>query len=219
MEEAAESGCVAFKCASAYDRGLTLKLRPKRMLSALGVCRSHRTGYLPFPELYLPGNLQNLRRARHPLQVHTGLGKMQKSSCRYLTEAIRRESAHKICPVPWQLSLADDLCGLAFSSETSMLISRWLPIISTAAAERLLSELFGYLRCRSDFLGLRYLDVRGQSGCFYWPYAKCWQRCSHSGLKPAFSSGTCQRTLRGFSPSMLNGSIIKTRNNSKEEFS
>lgn len=142
MEEAAESGCVAFKCASAYDRGLDFEAASKEdAQKALASADPTEQDIFHFQNYIFQEICRICAGLDIPLQVHTGLGKMLKSSCRYLTEAIRRNPHTKFVLFHGSYPWLDDLCGLAFSFRNVYVDLCWLPIISTAAAERLLSEL------------------------------------------------------------------------------
>ena len=142
MEEAAESGCVAFKCASAYDRGLDFEAASKEdAQKAFASADPTEQDIFHFQNYIFQEICRICAGLDIPLQVHTGLGKMQKSNCRYLTEAIRRNPHTKFVLFHGSYPWLDDLCGLAFSFRNVYVDLCWLPIISTAAAERLLSEV------------------------------------------------------------------------------
>ncbi len=142
--EKKQQGCVALKCATAYDRGLDFEETTRdRAQKAFG-----RGGYevteadiKAFQDYIFFQAAKIAAEADLPFQCHTGLGKLERSNAMWLKEAISKNPDTKFvlfhCGYPW----LDDINGLLHCYPNVYPDLCWLPIISTSAAHRMLNEM------------------------------------------------------------------------------
>lgn len=141
-----QNGCVALKCAAAYDRGLNFKKTEKE--KAEKAFQSGKTpGLIQKKEIedfqnYIFYDICNFAAVHQiPLQCHTGLGILHKTSAIYLQEVISDNPETKFVLFHGNYPWIDDLCGLVCTYRNVYVDFCWLPIISTSEAKRFLEKL------------------------------------------------------------------------------
>lgn len=136
------AGCVAIKCASAYDRPLDFKpvskeraARAYRSESATPEEKRDFQDYVFFELCRIAAELDL------PFQCHTGLGLLDRTNAMMLREAIAANPDTRFVLFHGGYPWTQDIAALAhfFPNVTTDLC--WLPILSTTAAERFLSEM------------------------------------------------------------------------------
>lgn len=139
-------GCVALKCAAAYDRGLDFK-NTKKEDAEKAFYSGMISGVITKKEI---DDFQNYVfydicafAAKHqiPLQCHTGLGLLRKTSAIYLQDAISDNPDTKFVLFHGNYPWMDDLCGLVCTYRNVYVDFCWLPIISTAEAGKFLEKI------------------------------------------------------------------------------
>ena len=133
-------GCVALKCAIAYDRGLDFELvtREQAQKGLFGGSAAHRKAYQDY---LFQKVCEFAAEAGLPLQVHTGMGQLSGARALSLKEAVSRNPDTKFvlfhCSYPW----LGDVCALMHLYPNVYPDICWLPILSPTAARRILHEL------------------------------------------------------------------------------
>ncbi|MDD4080927.1 MAG: amidohydrolase family protein [Eubacteriales bacterium] len=141
LAEAKASGCVAFKCALAYDRGMDFKDGDwDRAQKAFGDSPG-KGDILAFQNVVMHAICQAAEELGKPLQIHTGLGLMNKSDAMRLQPLISRYPGVTFLLMHGGYPWTADIAGLCHNYPNVWADLCWLPLISTAAAERLLDEL------------------------------------------------------------------------------
>lgn len=142
IKKRAEAGFVALKSALAYDIGLDF--RPvSRERAEKAFLNSHATEeeIRDFQNYVFYEICRLAAKYDLPLQCHTGLGRLDKTSARYMTKVIMDNPKTKFVLFHGSYPWMDDLCALAFSMQNVYIDFCWLPTISTSAAERMLEEV------------------------------------------------------------------------------
>ncbi|MEN8192121.1 MAG: amidohydrolase family protein [Bacteroidota bacterium] len=139
-----EKGAVAIKCALAYDRGLdftTVEKEKAEIALSKGNSKLSDEEIKDFQD-YLFFKLCEIAAGLDmPLQVHTGLAKLQKSNAMQLREAIELNHKTKFVLFHGSYPWLDDIFGLTHNYSNVYPDMCWLPLISTSAAERFLHEI------------------------------------------------------------------------------
>lgn len=139
-----EQGCVALKCATAYERGLDFEAVSREVAS--GVLRKPPYEQSPmdvknFQDYIFEQICQIAAKVALPLQIHTGMGLLAKTRAMELQNVIGRKPDTKFvlfhCSYPWM----DDIHGLLRVYPNVYPDLCWLPLLSTSAAIRMLHEL------------------------------------------------------------------------------
>lgn len=141
--EKKEAGCIALKCALAYDRGLDFKETDREKaenvfnnISALIETESrHFQDYLFYQICNIAAELDL------PLQIHTGLGQLHDTNALQLREVIEKHPETKFVLFHGGYPWLQDVCALTHNFTNVYIDVCWLPIISTTAARRFLSEI------------------------------------------------------------------------------
>jgi predicted TIM-barrel fold metal-dependent hydrolase len=136
------AGCVALKCASAYDRPLDFQPVPKeraaRAYQSAGASASEIKDfqdYVFFELCHIAAELDM------PFQCHTGLGLIDRTNALMLREAIACNPDTRFVLFHGSYPWMHDIAALAHFFPNVYTDLCWLPIISTNAAERFLSEM------------------------------------------------------------------------------
>jgi hypothetical protein len=135
------AGCVALKLAIAYERDIVFENNdPAKAEAALnsadeGVVRDYQD--------YIVHRLADISEKHGlPIQIHTGLGKLDRSRAIGLRNLIERKPDTRFvlfhCGYPWM----DDVLGLLHNFRNVYPDLCWLPLISTSAAIRFIREAF-----------------------------------------------------------------------------
>ena len=137
-------GCIALKCALAYDRDLHFQGADKAQANRALTCSdAERTpeDIRVFQDYLFQQICEISAEAGLPLQCHTGLGLLQGSQAIHLAQAIARNPDTKFvmlhCGFPW----TDDVSGLLHNYTNVYPDLSWLPILSPAAAKQMIHQL------------------------------------------------------------------------------
>jgi len=142
--EKQRQGCVAMKLPIAYDRGLDFVETPKQV--AQEAFERLKSGsrfedVKAFQDYLLFEVCRIAAETGLPLQVHTGLGKIQRSNAMWLEEAIRKNPGTKFillhCSIPW----IEDTLALMRTFPNVYPDLSWLPNFSTELSVRMLHNL------------------------------------------------------------------------------
>lgn len=136
-----QKGCVAIKIAIAYERGIDFlnddKSKAEKVFLEDNPTQSQIKDfqdYVMFCICRLAGKLDM------PVQIHTGLGKLEKSNALSLKRIIHENPDTKFslfhCGYPWM----DDVMALLHNYRNVYPDLCWLPLISTGAAIRFIRE-------------------------------------------------------------------------------
>jgi hypothetical protein len=135
-------GCVALKCAAAYDRSLDFQPVPKeragrayRSKSATAHQIRDFQDYVFFELCHLAAELDM------PFQIHTGLGCLDRTNALQLREAIAQNPKTRFALFHGGYPWTADIAALASFFPNVYTDLCWLPILSTSAAERFLHEM------------------------------------------------------------------------------
>ena len=152
-----KDGCVALKLAIAYERDLAFEnTDPAKASLALQAARNEK-GLSPTGNGTSLANQTEIRNYQDyvvyrlaglaadsgmPFQIHTGLGKLDRSNAICLRRLIDRNPETRFvlfhCGYPWM----DDVLGLLHNYRNVYPDLCWLPLISTSAAIRFIREAF-----------------------------------------------------------------------------
>jgi len=139
-----KQGCIALKCALAYDRDLNFQNADKAQANRALTCTdAERTPEdIRVFQNYLFQKICEISAGTGlPLQCHTGLGLLQGSQAINLTQAIARNPDTKFvllhCGFPW----TDDISGLLHNYTNVYPDLSWLPILSPTAAKQMINQL------------------------------------------------------------------------------
>lgn len=139
-----KQGCIALKCALAYDRDLHFRSADKAQANRALTCTdSERTpeDVRVFQDYLFQQICEISAETGLPLQCHTGLGLLQGSRAIHLTQAIARNPDTKFvllhCGFPW----TDDICGLLHNYANVYPDLSWLPLLSPTAAKQMIHQL------------------------------------------------------------------------------
>ncbi|MDD3571988.1 MAG: amidohydrolase family protein [Eubacteriales bacterium] len=150
LGEAKASGCVAFKCALAYDRDLDFAEGDwDRAQKAFGE-HPDKEDIRAFQNIVMGAVCEASAALNLPLQIHTGLGLMDRSDALQLRFLISRHPEVSFILMHGGYPWTADIAGLCHNYPNVWADLCWLPLISTAAAERLLDELIDV--CNADRL-------------------------------------------------------------------
>lgn len=142
LVEQKTADCVVLKCALAYDRGLdfgrTAKAEAQR---ALGNDDPTEADVLLFQDYVFDHVCRIAAELELPIQIHTGLGLMKRSSAMQLQPLIDRHPHTTFLLMHGSYPWTSDIAGLCHVYPNVWADLCWLPLISPTAAHRLLHEL------------------------------------------------------------------------------
>ena len=139
-----EDDAVAIKCAIAYDRGLDFNIVPKNRAELALSKKGQEVTSQEIKDFqdYLFFELCNISAELNmPLQIHTGLAKLQKSNAMQLRMAIELNRKTKFVLFHGSYPWIEDIFGLTHNYPNVYTDMCWLPLISTSAAERFFHEI------------------------------------------------------------------------------
>lgn len=148
LRDRKKAGCVLFKCALAYDRGLDFGPADKALAQKAMRENPEEPEVLAFQNLVMETVCQTAEETGTPLQIHTGLGLMQRSAAMALQPLIARHPGVSFILMHGSYPWTQDIAGLCHAYPNVWADLCWLPLISSAAAERLLHELIDV--CNAD---------------------------------------------------------------------
>lgn len=135
-------GCVALKCAIAYDRGLDFERTDKAQAAAAYMNPSATHQQIKhFGDYVFYRICQAAATYELPMQIHTGLGKMHKTNAMQLLNTIEDNPNTQFVLFHGSYPWTQDVCGLVHNYKNVYADLCWLPLISTTACEKLLYEL------------------------------------------------------------------------------
>ena len=148
LREKKRAGCVAFKCALAYDRGLDFG--PGNRAQAQKAMGQHpeAADIRAFQNLVMDKICQVAEEINIPMQMHTGLGLMNQSRAMVLQPLIARYPQVTFLMMHGGYPWTSDIPGLCNVYANVWVDLCWLPLISTSAAVRFLDELIDV--CNAD---------------------------------------------------------------------
>ena len=136
MEKAKKNGAVAFKCASAYERGLDFyKATAKQAQAALTKKSPTDKEISDFQSYIFYKICEKSADLDMPLQVHTGLGQVEKTGALNLARAIKDNKNTKFVIFHMSFPCYTEALSLAFNFPNVYLDLCWIPIISEKLAK------------------------------------------------------------------------------------
>lgn len=141
ISEMKAKGCVALKIAIAYERDLRFENRDiSKARIAYGTECPKDDEIKNFGDYVMFELCRIAAELNIPVQIHTGLGKLEKSNAIHLKKLIEYNPATRFslfhCGYPWM----DDILGLLHNYRNVYPDLCWLPLISTSAAIRFIRE-------------------------------------------------------------------------------
>ena len=134
-------GCCALKIAIAYERGLDFEDVPYEAAeAAFGNPDPTPEEKKRFTDYVMYRIAEIAAKLDIPIQIHTGLGILQKSNAMQLRDLIDANPKTNFVLFHGSYPWMDDVLGLACRYRNVYPDTCWLPIISTSAAIRFLSE-------------------------------------------------------------------------------
>ncbi len=139
--EQKDMGRKMLKCALAYDRGLDFGPSDKSSAQRAMCADPSMEDIVYFQDYIFDHICKSAARLNMPLQIHTGLGKMDKSNAMQLRYMISANPETTFVLMHGSYPWISDIAGLAHVFKNTWVDLCWLPLISGAAATRLLDEL------------------------------------------------------------------------------
>lgn len=146
LEKQIHKGCVALKCAAAYDRGLNFRKTNKENAEKAFLLGKNqefirKEEVIDFQNYIFYDICKFAAEHQIPVQCHTGLGLLYQTSAIYLQEVISDNPDTKFVLFHGNYPWMDDLCGLVCTYRNVYVDFCWLPIISTCEAGRFLEKI------------------------------------------------------------------------------
>ena len=135
------AGCAALKCAAAYDRGLDFMEATKQQAQRAMTKNPDALSIRHFQDYVFDGVCACAAEIKLPVQIHTGLGLMVKSDAMRLQPLIARHPNTAFVLMHGSYPWTGDIAGLLNTYPNVWADLCWLPLISAAAALRLIHEL------------------------------------------------------------------------------
>lgn len=136
-----QAGCAALKCALAYDRSLAFGEATKEQAQRAMVEDPDTVDINGFQNYVFDCVCKIAAQLNMPVQIHTGLGLMMGSNAMQLQPLIARNPGTTFLLMHGSYPWVSDIAGLTHAYSNVWADLCWLPLISTAAAHRLLHEL------------------------------------------------------------------------------
>lgn len=139
-----KQGCVALKCAAAYERGLDFRPVSRHRAEKVFKKKPHEQspGDIKDFQDYIFGEICKIAaKLNLPLQCHTGMGLLNKSRALELSDVIERNPDTKFVLLHGGYPWMEDVNGLLRTYPNVYPDLCWLPLLSTSAAVRMLHEL------------------------------------------------------------------------------
>ncbi len=136
-------GCVALKCASAYDRALNFEPASRdEAARAMRAGANATAGEIRAFQDWVFFQLCRIAAEEDlPFQCHTGLGQIDRTNALQLLSAIRQNPETRFVLFHGGYPWTADIAALAHNFPNVYVDLCWLPILSTSAAERFLNEM------------------------------------------------------------------------------
>lgn len=153
IKEHHKKGAVSIKCAIAYDRGLDFEFVTKSQAKKVFDVKDdnyNQTDIKAFQDYVFLQVCKIAAELDIPLQVHTGLGKLYKSNANYLQPVIEANPDTRFVLFHGSYPWTGDIMGLVHVFPKNVFPDIcWLPLVSTDAAIRMLSELIEVANAQS----------------------------------------------------------------------
>ena len=147
IEEGRKKKCVCIKCASAYDRSIAFDIIGERLARQIFRKSFEKGEPLDAKEIKFFGDfimnyiLSKVRNLDVPVQIHTGLAKVEGSNPINLVNMLRKYNDITFILLHGGYPWIREFAILGFSFPNVYLDLCWLPIISPSACKTLLKEL------------------------------------------------------------------------------
>ena len=141
LKERKQAGCVALKCALAYDRSLAFGEATKEEAQRAMVNEPDMMDIKKFQDYVFDCVCKMAAQLNMPIQIHTGLGLMVGSNAMQLQPLIARNTDTTFLLMHGSYPWIGDIAGLTHNYPNVWADICWLPLISSAAAYSLLHEL------------------------------------------------------------------------------
>lgn len=148
FKEKKDKGCSVLKCALAYDRTLSFGIATKEQAQKAMCDNPRKEDIEAFQDYIFNFICKTAVKVNMPVQIHTGLGLMNKTNAMQLQPLIERNPNTTFWLMHGSYPWIQDILGLCHAYPNVWADLCWLPLISTQAAKNLLSELIDV--CNSD---------------------------------------------------------------------
>lgn len=139
-----KEGCVALKCAIAYERGLDFypvsEADAEIALKSNGKMLTQKN-IDDFQSYVFYKLCEIAARLDIPFQIHTGLGQIEKTRAIYLTRAVKDHPSTKFILFHLSFPYIDDVISLAHNFDNVYPDVCWVPLLSVHAAEEAINRL------------------------------------------------------------------------------
>lgn len=139
--EQKQAGCVVLKCALAYDRALDFEEATKAEAQRAMGRDADEQDIILFQDYIFDQVCRIAAELDLPLQIHTGLGLMNRTNAMQLQPMIAKHPDTTFLLMHGSYPWTSDTAGLAHAYPNVWADLCWLPLISPTAAKRLLHEL------------------------------------------------------------------------------
>lgn len=139
--EKKEAGCSVLKCALAYDRSLCFGSGTKEQAQRAMLDHPDARDIEMFQNYVFDCVCETAAELRMPVQIHTGLGLMDRSNAMQLQPLIARHPQTTFWLMHGSYPWTNDIAGLVHAYPNVWADLCWLPLLSPTAAHRLMHEL------------------------------------------------------------------------------
>lgn len=136
-----EEGCITLKCALAYDRSLNFGVASKEMAQKAMTENPEDKDVKAFQDYIFDRICKIAAKVKMPVQIHTGLGRMEESNAMQLQSLISRNPDTTFLLMHGSYPWISDIAGLTHTYSNVWADLCWIPLISPTAARNLLHEL------------------------------------------------------------------------------
>jgi hypothetical protein len=141
IREKKQAGCVALKCALAYDRSLDFGVAFREQAQRAMWEAAGAQDIKNFQDYVFDFVCDAAAQLNMPIQIHTGLGLMTGSNAMQLQPLIERHPRTTFLLMHGSYPWIHDIAGLTHAYSNVWADLCWLPLISQASAQRLMHEL------------------------------------------------------------------------------
>lgn len=150
LKDMIKKGCVAFKCAAAYERGLDFNCFDEE--SAQKAFNNGKNSSVKQAKAFADSIMDYICKIAAeldvPFQIHTGLGQLFKTEAKQLLPIIQENPKTKFVMFHMSYPNASDVFELVHTYNNVYADLCWTPLISCEFSERVLSELLDV--CNGD---------------------------------------------------------------------
>ncbi len=148
LREKKQAGCSVLKCAIAYDRSLCFGKGTKEQAQKAMLDHPEPRDIEAFQDYVFDCICETAVELGMPVQIHTGLGLMDRSGAMQLQPLIARHPQTTFWLMHGSYPWTSDIAGLVHAYPNVWADLCWLPLLSPAAAHRLMHELIDV--CNAD---------------------------------------------------------------------